>query len=178
LAFDAAKYPYIDHGYVITAHKSQGQTTSKVIAFTNAQMANLNRFYVQITRAKRDALIYTNSISTLKENTKKTQIKTSTLDYFKVAMQQKEYTNNNHIERIRNEQKERRISRGSTLSILGDYCTKLKIALTDLSRHFGVFKRDRREIESTRGKDQMKKILLKNEREKAAQSITQSQERR
>lgn len=177
LAFDASKYPYIDHGYVITAHKSQGQTTSKVIAFTNAQMANLNRFYVQITRAKRDALIYTNSIATLKENTQKTQIKTSTLDYFRSAMQHEAHTNHNY-ERTFNEQKERRISRGSTFSILGDYCTKLKIALADLSRHFGVFKRDRREIESTRGKDQMKNILLKNEREKAAQSITQSRERR
>ena len=92
-------------------------------------------------------------------------------------MQHEAHTNHNY-ERTFNEQKERRISRGSTLSILGDYCTKLKIALADLSRHFGVFKRDRREIESTRGKDQMKNILLKNEREKAAQSITQSRERR
>lgn len=175
LAFDASKYPYIDHGYVITAHKSQGQTTRKVIAFTNAQMTNLNRFYVQITRAKRDALIYTNSIATLKENTQKTQIKTSTLDYFRSAMQHEAQHKNHNYERTFNEQKERR---GSIISILGDACTQLKIALADLSRHFGVFKRDRREIESTRGKDKMKNILLKKEREKAAQSITQSRERR
>jgi len=76
-------YNYIDWGYAITDYKAQGQTSKNVIVLADSQMANMNSFYVQVTRAKENLKIYTDDINTLKERVKQEQVKTSTLDYIK-----------------------------------------------------------------------------------------------
>jgi ATP-dependent exoDNAse (exonuclease V) alpha subunit len=75
-------YNYLDYGYAITDYKSQGQTSKKVIVFTDSNMANMNSFYVQVTRAKEELNIYTDDIDNLRDRVKAQQVKTSTLDYF------------------------------------------------------------------------------------------------
>jgi len=84
-------YNYIDWGYAITDYKAQGQTSKNVIVLADSQMANMNSFYVQATRAKESLKIYTDDIKTLKERAEQQQVKTSTLDYFfKVPAKEKE----------------------------------------------------------------------------------------
>ncbi|MFK5882323.1 MAG: ATP-binding domain-containing protein [Sulfurospirillum sp.] len=75
-------YNYLDYGYAITDYKSQGQTSKKVIVFTDSNMANMNSFYVQVTRAKEELSIYTDNIDNLRDRAKTQEVKTSTLDYF------------------------------------------------------------------------------------------------
>ena len=74
-------YNYIDWGYAITDYKAQGQTSKSVIVLADSQMANMNSFYVQVTRAKENLKIFTDDLETLKERAEQEQTKTSTLDY-------------------------------------------------------------------------------------------------
>lgn len=59
--FSTKDYKYINHAYAITDFASQGKTTDKIIAVANSQAASFNDFYTQITRAKNEAVIITDS---------------------------------------------------------------------------------------------------------------------
>lgn len=75
------EYNYLDYGYAVTDIKSQGQTAQKVAILADAKMANSNAFYVQITRAQRSVIVFTDDLVKFKSNVEKTQHKTSTIDY-------------------------------------------------------------------------------------------------
>lgn len=78
----AHSYNYLDHGYVVTDYKSQGQTSREVIFHANTDRStSFNSFYVATTRGKDNLHVYTNSINTLKEQVKKEARKTSSLDH-------------------------------------------------------------------------------------------------
>lgn len=82
--FNIRNYSYIDHGYAVTAHKSQGLDSQRVIYVTNTAHKQLNTtqsFYVAISRAQYDAKIITDNVSVLQEQIKRPQLKTSTLDF-------------------------------------------------------------------------------------------------
>jgi conjugative relaxase-like TrwC/TraI family protein len=69
--FEAGKYRHIDHGYAVTSHSSQGQTVDRVLINANSReseyLLNDRMGYVAISRARHDAIIYTNSVEELRE---------------------------------------------------------------------------------------------------------------
>lgn len=89
IAIDTKNYPYLDYGYAITDFKAQGQTSQNVIALADSAMSNLNSFYVSVTRAKESVKVFTDDIEKFKENSMKSQIKSSTLDYSKEELDKK-----------------------------------------------------------------------------------------
>lgn len=79
--FNINNMNYIDHGYVVTDVKSQGASIKSVVVMANSQMASYNAFYTQITRAKAEITVFTDSKDKLVANIKKDQEDKSTLDY-------------------------------------------------------------------------------------------------
>lgn len=76
------QYKYIGYGYALTDYKSQGQTARHVIYHADTDRGvNFNQAYVGITRGKESVTIYTNDKTTLMENVKHEQQKTTTLDH-------------------------------------------------------------------------------------------------
>ncbi|MGZ5435648.1 MAG: ATP-dependent DNA helicase, partial [Pyrinomonadaceae bacterium] len=71
VSFEIEKYRHIDHGYAVTSHSSQGQTVDRVLVNADARESQLllndRMGYVAISRAREDAIIYTNSIVDLRE---------------------------------------------------------------------------------------------------------------
>ena len=62
--FNVREHPYLNYGYAVTSHSSQGQTADRVLIHVDTekseQLVN-NRFaYVSVSRAQHDAHIYTN----------------------------------------------------------------------------------------------------------------------
>lgn len=79
------RYNFITHAYAITDHKSQGATTQVVIWYADASKGRINRnsFYVAATRAKETIKIFTNDKEELKQQVRRPQSKSSTLDYLR-----------------------------------------------------------------------------------------------
>lgn len=94
------KYNYIDWGYAITDYKAQGQTSKNVIVLADSQMANMNSFYVQVTRAKENLKIFTDNLETLKERAEQEQTKTSTLDYSSSTINNQQTTKQEEIKEM------------------------------------------------------------------------------
>ena len=65
MSFDSIRFRHLDYGYAVTSYSSQGQTVDRVIvnADTKESEVLLNRRmgYVAVSRAREEALIYTNS---------------------------------------------------------------------------------------------------------------------
>jgi conjugative relaxase-like TrwC/TraI family protein len=70
VSFEKDHFRHIDHGYAVTSHSSQGTTVDRVLinADTGESRALLNdrMGYVAVSRAREDAIIYTNSIEELR----------------------------------------------------------------------------------------------------------------
>jgi ATP-dependent exoDNAse (exonuclease V) alpha subunit len=70
--FNIREHPHLDHGYAVTSHSSQGQTTDRVLIHADTEKSELlvnNRFaYVSVSRGQYDAQIYTNDRSELARN--------------------------------------------------------------------------------------------------------------
>lgn len=69
ISFKPESYNYIDYGYALTVHKSQGQTCNTVlyVAESNDKMVNSESFYVAVTRATDEIKIYTDNTDKLAE---------------------------------------------------------------------------------------------------------------
>ena len=71
VTFDPQQFRHIDHGYAVTSHSSQGLTVDRVLmnADTRESMQLLNdrMAYVAVSRAREEALIYTDSTQNLRE---------------------------------------------------------------------------------------------------------------
>jgi ATP-dependent exoDNAse (exonuclease V) alpha subunit len=78
-------YNYIDHGYAVTVHKSQGMTVSKVIYDASATRTNYNEIYTAVTRGKTEYSIYTDNKQVFYDRMKHEQFKTSTIDLSKTT---------------------------------------------------------------------------------------------
>ena len=97
IKFNGKESNFFDYAYAITDYKSQGMSIKKVLILGDSMMANLNAFYVQITRAKQEVKFFTKNLEEFINKAKNQQIKESTLDYvmntdFK-ALEKKEYKN-------------------------------------------------------------------------------------
>ena len=70
VTFKTDQFRHVDHGYAVTSHSSQGTTVDRVLinADTTESRALLNdrMGYVAVSRAREDAIIYTNSIAELR----------------------------------------------------------------------------------------------------------------
>jgi hypothetical protein len=70
VTFEKDNFRHIDHGYAVTSHSSQGTTVDRVLinADTSESRVLLNdrMGYVAVSRAREDAIIYTNSIQELR----------------------------------------------------------------------------------------------------------------
>src|SRR5437870_164872 len=70
VSFEPEKFRHLDHGYAVTSHSSQGTTVDRVLvnADTSESRVLLNdrMGYVAVSRAREDAIIYTNSIEELR----------------------------------------------------------------------------------------------------------------
>src|SRR6185503_4601939 len=70
ISFEKDHFRHIDHGYAVTSHSSQGTTVDRVLinADTSESRVLLNdrMGYVAVSRAREDAIIYTNSIEELR----------------------------------------------------------------------------------------------------------------
>lgn len=91
---DIKEMHYLDYGYAITDYKSQGATTKNVTICADTQMASLNAFYTQVTRAKENITVYTDNKEALLANLKKDARQHSTLEY---TMRGKEIEEKNNI---------------------------------------------------------------------------------
>ncbi len=82
--FNPKAYDKFDLGYAITAHKSQGTTSKKVVAVLDTKYKDMNTFnlaYVALSRHKEDVQVFTTNKQELKEQVQKEQQKRSTLEY-------------------------------------------------------------------------------------------------
>lgn len=64
IVFDPCKYNHIDYGYAMTSHKSQGVTVDRAIINIDSSQKKLNSrnsYYVDISRARYNVSIYTDS---------------------------------------------------------------------------------------------------------------------
>src|SRR5437870_13766551 len=70
ISFEKDHFRHIDYGYAVTSHSSQGTTVDRVLinADTSESRVLLNdrMGYVAVSRAREDAIIYTNSIEELR----------------------------------------------------------------------------------------------------------------
>src|SRR2546423_2975064 len=70
IIFEKDQFRHVDHGYAVTSHSSQGTTVDRVLinADTSESRVLLNdrMGYVAVSRAREDAIIYTNSIEELR----------------------------------------------------------------------------------------------------------------
>lgn len=71
IAFETEKFRHIDHGYAVTSYSSQAQTVDRVLVNADANesdlLLNQRMGYVAISRAREEALIFTNSTERLRD---------------------------------------------------------------------------------------------------------------
>jgi ATP-dependent exoDNAse (exonuclease V) alpha subunit len=71
VTFDPQQFRHIDHGYAVTSHSSQGLTVDRVLINADTQeslrLLNDRMAYVAVSRAREEALIYTDSTQNLRE---------------------------------------------------------------------------------------------------------------
>jgi conjugative relaxase-like TrwC/TraI family protein len=71
VSFESEKFRHIDHGYAITSHSSQGTTVDRVLVNADTRESELllndRMGYVAVSRAREDAIIYTNSLGELRD---------------------------------------------------------------------------------------------------------------
>ena len=96
LSFSVNDYRYIDYGYAITTHKSQGQTAKNVVAYMDSKTQNFNSFYVTVTRATDNLKIFTDDKEELKKFIEIEQEKLNAIEAVEnLAKKEEEWSKNN-----------------------------------------------------------------------------------
>ena len=82
---DTEKYKKFDHAYALTEYKAQGKTVPKVVCDMNTKggMKTRNQLYVDISRAKFEAVVYTDDKKKLEKQTAKFAEKVTSRDFSK-----------------------------------------------------------------------------------------------
>ena len=83
ISWNMGKYNSVDHGYAVTNYKAQGMTVQKVVADMNTKgnAQTRNALYVDISRAKTRAVIYTDDKARLEKQTKAFAKKVTSKDF-------------------------------------------------------------------------------------------------
>lgn len=83
IVFDPRQVRHFDHGYAVTSHSSQGLTSERVLlnmdSEVHPELMNGRFAYVSVSRASRDAQIFTNDLDSLEESLRRDVSKTSAL---------------------------------------------------------------------------------------------------
>ena len=84
VSFDPQQFRHIDHGYAVTSHSSQGLTVDRVLINADTQeslrLLNDRMAYVAVSRAREEALIYTDSTQNLRESLNRATNKETALE--------------------------------------------------------------------------------------------------
>ena len=71
VSFDPQQFRHLDYGYAVTSHSSQGLTVDRVLVNADTreslQLLNDRMAYVAVSRAREEALIYTDSAANLRD---------------------------------------------------------------------------------------------------------------
>jgi conjugative relaxase-like TrwC/TraI family protein len=130
ISFETNDYNYFTHAYCITSYKSQGQTAEKVWIYSDKTTAN--ETYVNVSRAKLNAEIYTMNKATLFKTaeTENKQMDSMSKEKFEIMRDLridrvlKEQTNINkedkHIDKIINKDKSKDIKINKDKNIIKD----------------------------------------------------------
>ncbi len=80
---DTEKYKAIDHAYAVTNYKSQGMTVDKVVVdmSTKGSSQTRNALYVDISRARENAIVYTDDKAKLERQTREFAKKVTGRDF-------------------------------------------------------------------------------------------------
>jgi conjugative relaxase-like TrwC/TraI family protein len=94
LKINLRSFPHVDHGYAVTSHASQGATVDSVIVNVDTtrsrELVNRQQFYVSLSRARHDAVIFTDSRESLPRAISRTADKSVALDAIEgIQMRQK-----------------------------------------------------------------------------------------
>ena len=94
LIINLRSFPHVDHGYAVTSHASQGATVDHVIVNVDTtrsrELVNRQQFYVSLSRARHDAVIFTDSRESLPRAISRTADKGVALDAIEgIQMRQK-----------------------------------------------------------------------------------------
>lgn len=70
VAFNVRQHPHLDYGYAVTSHSSQCETVDRVLVHIDSDLAckgliNTRMAYVSVSRARHDAIIFTNEQASL-----------------------------------------------------------------------------------------------------------------
>lgn len=83
--FQSSEHPHFDHGYAVTSHSSQGLTTDRVLVHADTSIHPdllSSRFgYVAVSRARQEAMIFTDDINHLARQLGTEVSKTSALEH-------------------------------------------------------------------------------------------------
>ena len=93
ISFNIADYASVDHAYAVTNYKSQGMTVQNVIVDMNTKGASQTRnaLYVDISRAKMQATIYTDDKEKLERQTRDFAKKITSEDFAKKIEEMREH---------------------------------------------------------------------------------------
>lgn len=85
VTFNMEKYNSIDHSYAVTNYKAQGMTVDKVVVdmSTKGAAQSRNALYVDISRAREKAVVYTDNKEKLEKQTKDFAHKVTSRDFEK-----------------------------------------------------------------------------------------------
>jgi superfamily I DNA/RNA helicase len=105
VTFDPQQFRHIDHGYAVTSHSSQGLTVDRVLINADTQesfrLLNDRMAYVAVSRAREEALIYTDSTQNLREalnrGTSKEMALEATRNQSRDIQQDRDGLNNDHL---------------------------------------------------------------------------------
>lgn len=83
--FNVHEHPRLDYGYAVTSHSAQGATADRVLVHVDTEQAheqliNSRLAYVSVSRARHDALIYTNDAGKLGEELSREVSKQSAIE--------------------------------------------------------------------------------------------------
>jgi len=85
VALDRSRPQPIDYGYATTSHAAQGQTVDRVLVCVDSErsatLVNQHQFYVSLSRAREEALVFTDDREALPRAVSRQAEKTSALDY-------------------------------------------------------------------------------------------------
>jgi ATP-dependent exoDNAse (exonuclease V) alpha subunit len=105
VTFNPETFRHIDHGYAVTSHSSQGLTVDRVLINADTQesfrLLNDRMAYVAVSRAREEAMIYTDSTQNLRESlnraTNKEMALEATNDKSRDVQQDRDRLSNDHL---------------------------------------------------------------------------------
>ncbi|HKR61320.1 MAG TPA: MobF family relaxase, partial [Pyrinomonadaceae bacterium] len=125
VSFKTDHFRHIDLGYAVTSHSSQGTTVDRVLinADTNESRVLLNdrMGYVAVSRAREDAIIYTNSIAELRSALDRRVDKEMALDATKESFDQRQNSRNESSQETLLDRADSGFNQGLEENTLGNY---------------------------------------------------------